>query len=76
VNICPAIVKVPVLVREEVFALAVQVTVPLPLPLAGVKVSQEGSLLETDQTQFVFEVTVTGVVPPVEVKLALRGEIE
>jgi hypothetical protein len=59
VNVCPAIVSVPLRELALVFAVTYHVTVPLPVPLRGVQVSQLGALLVTIHRQPTPAVTET-----------------
>ena len=64
--------------RKLVLVLAVtdHVTVPLAVPLAGVQVSQLGSLLDGVHEQLVPAVTLNVPLPAAEPGLALAGESE
>ena len=63
------------LLTTPVLAVAVMVTVPLPVPLVGDRVTQS-RLSDAVQAQLELEaVTDTELVPPLEVKLPLVGEM-
>jgi hypothetical protein len=68
VNVCPAIVMVPVR-AAPVFALAAKVTVPLPLPDAPVLTVSHGALLTAVQAQPA--ATVTSIEAPAPPALAM-----
>ena len=75
-NVCPAIVRVPV--RELVLVLAVadQVTDPSPVPLVGVQVNQVVALLDAFQLQPTPAVMLTEPVLAAEPGLEDVAEIE
>ncbi len=63
------------LLAAPVFAVAVIVTDPLPVPLDGDRLTQS-RLSDAVQAQLVLDaVTETELVPPLEVKLPLEGEM-
>jgi hypothetical protein len=76
VNICPAIVSVPIRCAP-VFAVALYATVPPPVPLAPLVIVSHGALLVAVQAQPAVVVTVTGEpAPPLAASVALPGAIE
>jgi hypothetical protein len=76
VNVCPAIVSVPVRCAP-VFADALYATVPGPLPLPPLVTLSHGALLAAIHVQPAVVVTVTGEpAPPLAATVAPPGAIE
>jgi len=71
VNVCPAIVRVPL--RELVLGLAATEYVAVPLPEPVLAVVIQDALLEADQLQPALAETVTLPAPPLEVAGAVVG---
>ena len=76
VNVCPAIVAVPL--RDDAVALAatVMLTVPLPLPLAPLAIVSHDVALDAVQEQPAGLVTETVSVSPPATALPLPGVME
>ena len=72
-NVCPAIVSVPVRLLEPVFAATEYSTVPLPLPLLPDVIVIQLTLLAAVQVQPVPAVTATLPVAAVAVRDRLAG---
>jgi hypothetical protein len=70
VNVCPAIVKVPVL-GEPLFAATVKETAPVPVPLLPAVIVIQETLDAAVQAQPVLVVTLALPLPPTSLKLAL-----
>jgi hypothetical protein len=75
VNVCPAIVIVPVRGVVKLFAVTVTVTVPLPVPAVGLRASHS-ALGVVVQVHVLPVVTVTSKVSPVATAVLVAGEIE
>jgi hypothetical protein len=75
VNVCPAIVSVPVRAEVVVFAAALYVTEPLPFPVPPAVIDSQAVLLDAAQLQPAATVTVTVPGPPADGRFAETGEI-
>lgn len=75
IKVCPAMVRLPVLVAPVVFADTEKVAGPLPMPLPVVIVAQLRAVDAVHAQLLAEAVTVAKPVPPVEVKDWLVGEM-
>ena len=77
VNVCPAIVSVPVRDTDDVFAPTLYVTVPSPVPLAPAVTESQAVFVVAVHVQPALAVTLTvPVVATADVRSADTGEIE
>ena len=75
-NVCPAIVNVPVRLSPVLFAAAVKCTEPFPLPLDPLVIVIQLALLDAVHGHPDCVVTETVAVPPPLSILPLFGEME